>query len=128
MKNRIIQFKVKSPEVIFSNMDYVNLEWEQFPKDTVFYFDPPYYITSAAYNDGKRGGKGWGLNEEMELLEILEKLDSLGYKFILSNVTQHKGKTHDVLIDWAKAHDFAIIEAGVSGWRYAKNEVLIKNY
>ena len=128
MKERIENFKAKCENVVFSNQDYVNIDWDSYPKDTVFYFDPPYYITSAAYNDGKRGGKGWGINEELELLNILSMLDSKGYNFILSNVIEHKGKKHDILLNWVKEHKFNVINAGVSGWRYAKNEVLIKNY
>lgn len=128
MRMRISRFKVKSPRVIMTNNDYVNMDFSQYPKDTLFYFDPPYYITNAAYNDGKRGGKGWGIKEEMELLHIISQIHEMGYKFILSNVIYHNGKTHDVLIKWAEEHQFRIIEAGTSGWRYAKNEVLIKNY
>lgn len=48
--------------------EHLGMDWTSFPKDSVFYFDPPYYITSAAYNDGKRGGKGWSIKEELELL------------------------------------------------------------
>lgn len=128
IKQRILGFKYKAPEVELINGDYVNLKWESYPPDTVFYFDPPYFITSAAYNDGKRGMKGWGLNEEIELLSILKQLDSLGYKFILSNVIKHKDKENTLLTQWIEENGYKIIEAGVSGWRYAKNEVLILNY
>ncbi|MBQ9808549.1 MAG: Dam family site-specific DNA-(adenine-N6)-methyltransferase [Ruminococcus sp.] len=128
MRERILHFKAKCENIVFSNLDYINIDWDSYPNDTVFYFDPPYYITSAAYNDGKRGGKGWGINEELELLNILSMLDSKGYKFILSNVIEHKGKKHDILLNWVKEHRFNVINAGVSGWRYAKNEVIIKNY
>lgn len=128
MKQRLMDFKVKAPTVELTNMDYVGIDWASYPENTVFYFDPPYYITSAAYNDGKRGMKGWGLNEEVELLNILKLIDDLGYKFILSNVIRHKDKEHTLLIDWIQENDFKIRDAGVSGWRYAKNEVLITNY
>lgn len=128
MRNRINNFKVKAPNLIMTNTDYVDIEWNEYPKDTLFYFDPPYYITNAAYNDGKRGGKGWGIQQEAELLRILAQIHELGYKFLLSNVINHNGKTHDVLIKWAEEHGFKIIDAGISGWRYAKKEVLIKNY
>ncbi len=128
MKQRIENFRTKTKNVIMSNLDYVNIDWESFPDDAVFYFDPPYYITSAAYNDGKRGGKGWSIKEELELLEILAMLDEKGYRFILSNVIEHKGKRHEILLNWVNEHGFHIINAGVSGWRYAKNEILIKNF
>ena len=128
MKRRIESFIPKTKCVVMSNLDYVNMVWDQFPKDTVFYFDPPYYITSAAYNDGKRGGKGWSIKEELELLDILLKLNEKGYKFMLSNVVEHKGKQHVILMNWVKEHGFFMVDAGVSGWRYAKNEVIIKNF
>lgn len=128
IKQRILNFKIKAPEVELINGDYVNLNWSSYPANTIFYFDPPYFITSAAYNDGKRGMKGWGINEEIELLSILKYIDSLGYKFILSNIIKHKDKENTLLLQWIKENGFKIIEAGISGWRYAKNEVLIINY
>ena len=128
MKQRITDFKIKAQRVELVNSDYVNIPWNDYPANTVFYFDPPYYITNAAYNDGKRGMKGWGLNEEIELLSILKEIDELGYKFILSNVIRHKDKEHRLLIDWITENGYHVLDAGISGWRYAKNEVLIINY
>ena len=128
MKKRIQNFKYKAPSVSISNLDYVDIKWGNFSKNTVFYFDPPYLITSASYNDGKRGGKGWGIQEEKQLLDTLNKINNLGYKFILSNVIKHKEKEHTLLLEWAKENKFKIIDIGVSGWRYAKNEVIIKNF
>ena len=94
----------------------------------MFYFDPPYFITSAAYNDGKRGLKGWNADSEIELLSILTKIDKLGLKFILSNVIAHKGKTNHILNEWIDEHNYKVVPIGKSGWRYSKNEVLIKNF
>ena len=70
IRQRLMNFKVKAPEYELLNLDYTQMDWGGFPADTVFYFDPPYYITSAAYNDGKRGMKGWGITEETELLPL----------------------------------------------------------
>ncbi|MDC8001527.1 Dam family site-specific DNA-(adenine-N6)-methyltransferase [Aequorivita todarodis] len=127
IKNRILNFKAKS-KVILTNKCYTIFDWESFPQDTVFYFDPPYFITSASYNDGKRGLKGWDGDSEVEMLSNLTKLDSLGYKFILSNVLHHRNKTNHLLIEWIQEHNFKVIDVGTTGWRYAKNEVLIKNF
>ena len=128
IRKRILNFKPKAPEIELINMDYINIKWEEFPKDTLFYFDPPYFITNAAYNDGKRGMKGWGINEENELLCILKKLDDMGYKFILSNVVRHKDRENELLLKWVERNKYRIIDAGVSGWRYAKNEIFVINY
>lgn len=72
--------------------------------------------------------KGWGITEEIEMLTILKQIDEHGYKFMLSNVLEHNGKRHELLQEWIRENHYRVIEAGVSGWRYAKNEVLIVNY
>jgi len=128
IKNRIINFKMKTKKIELSNKCYTKLKYDEYPIDTIFYFDPPYFITSAAYNDGKRGMNGWDGESEVELLSILSNLHQLGYKFILSNLLHHKEKTNHILLEWVQEHNFNVIEVGVSGWRYVKNEVLIINY
>lgn len=129
MKSRIMNFRVKTKMYELLNMDYKDIDYFSFDKDTLFYFDPPYYITNAAYNDGKRGNDSyWNIDEEESLLKKLLFLHQNGYKFILSNVIEHKGKKHQLLIDWVDEHNFEIVEIGISGWRYEKKEVLIRNY
>lgn len=128
IKQRLLNFKVKAAEYKLLNSDYTCINWDEFRGDTVFYFDPPYYITNATYNDGKRGMKGWGITEEIELLSILKHIDNLGFKFMLSNVLEHKDKKNDMLIQWIEENHYRVIEAGVSGWRYTKNEILVVNY
>lgn len=128
IKQRILNFKIKSKTLKITNDDYTSINWDGFPTGTLFYFDPPYFITSAAYNDGKRGMKGWSADEEVELLNILCYIDSLGHKFMLSNVMHHKDRTNHLLQKWAEEHKYSIIEIGTSGWRYSKNEILIVNY
>ena len=39
-----MNFKVKAPEYELLNLDYTQMDWGGFPADTVFYFDPPYYM------------------------------------------------------------------------------------
>lgn len=128
IKQRILNFSVKAPEIELINSDYTQLKWDNYPEGTVFYFDPPYFITSAAYNDGRRGMKGWSINEEVELLNILKHIDELGHFFILSNVLEHKGKENTLLKEWIAENNYKVVNIGTSGWRYAKNEVLIMNY
>lgn len=106
----------------------MNLDWGQFKQDDLLYFDPPYLITKAAYNDGKRGLEGWGIKEEDDLLSLLDFLNSRGLKFILSNVKEHKGKKNEKLIKWVERNSYNLYELGVSGWRYSKNEIIITNY
>lgn len=128
IKQRILNFTPKTKNVEMLNIDYTKMDWDKFPENSVFYFDPPYFITSAAYNDGKRGMKGWSADEEVELFNILNHIDSLGHKFMLSNVMHHKDRTNHLLQKWVEEHKYRIIEVGTTGWRYAKDEILIVNY
>ena len=127
-KNRIRNFKVKSPKYSMVFGKYMELILDNFPEDTVFYFDPPYFVTNAEYNDGKRGMDGWDADSESSLLRFLLDTHNKGYKFMLSNVLYHQGKRNNLLIEWVNSHDFKVIEIGKTGIKYPRHEVLIKNY
>jgi len=127
-KRRIRNFKVKSPSYSMINEKYIELTLDSFPEDTIFYFDPPYFVTSAEYNDGKRGMDGWSANSESELLKFLLLIHKKGYKFMLSNVLHHRGKSNNLLIEWINTHNFKLIEISKTGIKYPRTEVLIKNY
>ena len=127
-RERIVNFKVNSPNFELKHGKYEEINIDEFPKDTVFYFDPPYFITSAEYNDGKRGLEGWDADKESTLLRFLLSIHNKGYKFMLSNVLQHKGKENNLLIEWVDAHGFNVTEVGKTGIKYPRIEVLITNY
>jgi len=128
IKERIQKFIPKTKNTKLINSCYSTLNWSSFKLDTVFYFDPPYFITSAAYNDGKRGAEGWNADHEAELLNTITKIHNLGYKFILSNVLIHQNKTNNLLLEWIQEHNFFLINIGPSGWRYSKDEIIVKNF
>lgn len=128
LKDRIINFIPKTKNVKLLNNDYKDIDYKSFNKDTLFYFDPPYLITTAEYNDGKRGMVGWDAESEVELLKYLTNLDRSGYKFLLSNVMSHGDKTNNLLREWVETHNYTVVEVGKTGSRYPRIEVLIKNY
>lgn len=126
---RILQFVPQCHKLITKNEDFANILIDEFSKDTVFYFDPPYLITNATYNDGKRGFKGWDENQEDGLLEYLDKINDSGRKFMLSNVIYHNGKTNTKLLEWCNNHSYRIIELKPHNGRYgSRKEVLVVNY
>ena len=84
-------------------------------------------ITLGSYNDGKRGFNGWNEKEELRLLKFLNKLNSKGIKFMMSNVLEHKGKENNILIDWIKENNYRVIEYKEKA-RKNRKEVLIVNY
>lgn len=127
-KERIQSFRVKSINYKLINDSYENLDFKSLPSDTLFYFDPPYFITKAEYNDGKRGLEGWNIDKEERLLNYLKMLDENGYKFMLSNVILHKGKEHTLLLNWVKDNGYNIHVIGRTGIKYPREEVVVTNY
>lgn len=125
-------------EIYFSTKDFREFSFDNINSDDFVYLDPPYLITNASYNDGKRGFTGWTEKEELDLLEILNKLDRKNIRFALSNVICHKDKSNDILIKWIneKKHNIHDISKSYSNCNYQtlnkKNditrEVLITNY
>ena len=127
--DRIRSFIPKSKQVVTSNLDFFDIDYTALPKNTVFYFDPPYIITNATYNDGKRGFKGWDEAQERRLLEYIDRINANGQLFLLSNVIYHNGKTNELLLQWATSNNYKIVKLKPHAGRYgSREEVLIKNY
>lgn len=116
------------------NFQFYSLPYSYFEKlfssNSFVYFDPPYKLTTGAYNDGKRGFNGWNDAQEKELFEFCDSLTHRGICFMLSYVIEHKGKRNESLIDWVNCHKYTIIQLGdiigISGSK--RKEVLIVNY
>ena len=140
MKYNLINFisKLKSGNFNFLNKNFEDFDFSQLTQNDFVYCDPPYLITTGSYNDGKRGFKGWTEKEEIELLDILDNLNTQNIKFALSNVIQHKGKENKLLENWLKEREYKInfINKNYSNSNYqtkirdknASIEVLITNY
>lgn len=119
---------IKSKEIIFSSEDFINIQFVD--EDCFYYFDPPYLLTLGSYNDGKRGFKGWTLQDEQMLLKKLDLLNKDRKSFMLSYVLEHNGEKNENVINWINKNNYKVIEIppvlGVSGTR--RKEVLILNY
>ncbi len=135
-RDRIRNFRVKAPEYEMRLGPYEELlealpevlGLSEIPADTVFYFDPPYFITNAEYNDGKRGLEGWDAGQERALLDFLSVLHQRGYRFLLSNVLKHNGREHGMLKEWIAENGFHVTQIGRTGIKYPRTEVVVTNY
>lgn len=119
----------------FSNMNFKDFDYSIFAKGDLVYCDPPYSITIAAYNDGKRGFGGWTKRDDIELLGILDNLNENGIWFALSNVLSSNGNNNELLINWSKKYNVRHINKTYSNCSYNlkdrsgnTDEVLITNY
>lgn len=129
---KLISFsrRIKEIDVKFYCLDYKDTEKYVNDGHTFIYLDPPYMLTNGAYNDGKRGFKGWNQDLEKELFDFLNRLNYANSHFMLSYVLEHKGKVNQTLIDWVQQNNYHIIELGkilgISGSR--RKEILVTNY
>jgi len=71
--------------------------------DDLVYIDPPYLITEAVYN------KGWTQASDYIMMGWLDGLHERGIEFVMSNVTHHRGKVNQELIDWATDNGYTVI-------------------
>lgn len=111
LENKLIRFvtKLKQQPVILTCESFdIFLENQNFTKASFIYLDPPYLITTGSYNDGNRGFKNWTSSQEILLFSYLNKLNSMGIRFALSNVISHKGKENNLLSEFAR--DYRVIE------------------
>lgn len=134
IKNNLIRFlnKMKEIEVFFYNEDFTKLKINTLSQNDFVYCDPPYLITCANYNENG----GWDKNREIELLNLLDSLNYKGVKFALSNVLENKGKTNNILKEWAKDYNIHYLNNSYGNCNYhtkdksnnSTTEVLITNY
>ena len=135
MRNNLKIFHGKIRDIKFLSEDFHDLDLSFLSEGDFVYADPPYRISTASYNDGKRGFKGWTLNDDILLFEILDDFDKRGVRFALSNLTEHKGEKNEELIRWKEKYRTHEINYNYNNSNYrAKNtdrvtkEVLITNY
>ena len=104
---------LQSKHVSFSNKDFrdPSLYLEQ---NAMYYFDPPYLITTAPYNTD------WDQDKEIALFSLLDQLHSDGKCFALSNVFLSNGKTNDLLIEWAKKYNTVYLRRQYRNANYQK--------
>lgn len=117
------------------NVEFINKNFRELLPSTecltktYLYLDPPYRETRATYNDGRRGFEGWGIKQEEELCEFLNRATEMGARFMLSYVLDVKDFHNVEVENWALTHHYRIISVDDTQGRYNnRKEVLIINY
>lgn len=128
--------KINKTDILFENKDFQALDLQGLgePQDLFIYADPPYLITTGAYE--RDYFCKWSVENETRLLQYLDEFNNKGYKFALSNVLEHKGKSNDILKKWAMKYRVNFLSCDYKNCNYQlKNksssgtvEVLITNY
>lgn len=133
MQLRELFSKIKA--INFTNKRYNEIDLNLLGKDDLIYVDPPYLHSTAIYNDNNRNGLFWNEDEDLKLMNFLDKVNDLGIKFAMSNVLLHKGKVNEPLEKWSKKYKVHFLNYNYNNSSYNlkdKNtktkEVLITNY
>ena len=110
----------------FVNLDFRELQNLKFKDNDFLYCDPPYYNSTATYNENN----GWNETDENDLLAMLKQIN---VRWALSNNL----RTNPQLKTWAEENNYTIhyLNGGYGNCNYHKKdkgtqdiEVLITNY
>lgn len=133
-KLRLFIERLLEINISFLCKDFRELDIKDLAKKKAFlYLDPPYILGNASYNENG----GWLEKDEIDLLNFLKTCNDNGIKFALSNVIEHKGEVHKLLLDWCLENSFSIhsLNYNYNNSNYQKKEnnqetkeVLITNY
>lgn len=106
IRKNLLKFceKLAVKNIKFINSDYKKFKVDALTQNDFCYFDPPYYLGDAVYNENN----GWNIEKEKELLGFINNLDKKNVKFALSNVIEHHGHKNQLLIDWAIENQYNI--------------------
>lgn len=126
---------IKAQDYTFTSKNYSDVfNFSKLKPNDFVYLDPPYRITTATYNDGKRN-TAWGEVDDKQLFSFIEKLDQAGVKFAMSNVLSHRGQTNQILKDWINTHPLYVyhLDMNYSNSTYhtktgKSDEILVTNY
>ena len=131
LRKRFIAFvdALKKKNIKFYAEDYFKFYEKIIPglKEPFIYCDPPYYNSTASYNENGC----WTEDNEQNLLSMLDRLDSKGIKFALSNNLKYD---NPILKEWIKKYNAHYLVSDYSNCNYHKKdrsedkEVLITNY
>ena len=95
VQKNLLAFNKNAQEknIEFLKVDFTSILNDEFNNSDFVYFDPPYLLGTASYNENS----GWSIQDEEKLLNLLVELDKRHVKFAMSNVIEHKGEVNNFL-------------------------------
>lgn len=133
MKSKLCAFtdRLQEGNFRFIGRDFRKVDMTSLTESSLVYCDPPYLIACAAYNEQD----GWNERCERDLLALLDRLNKRNIRFALSNVLSSKGKTNNILAEWAVKYKTVRLDYNYANSNYhtkdktkSTDEVLIINY
>lgn len=134
--NNIIKFsnRLRSKEVKFTNTNVFDVDISNIKTDDFVYVDPPYTNSTASYNDNRRFFGGWTKDDDANLFNMLDQLNTRGIRWAMSNAFTNNGTTNRELVGWASNYNVHKLKHNIYKSNYQRKnkgqtiEVLITNY
>ena len=104
---------LQDKSVVFNNCNFTDPKiYKGITQDSFIYIDPPYYLSTANYNDGNRGYVQWADHEEQHLYKLINKLQDQNIPYGLNNLLYHKDKTNPYLHEfiYENSKDLRIVQ------------------
>lgn len=125
--------KLHNNNVYFFNKDFREINLNKLNGNDFVYLDPPYSVSRAVYQDGKRGFKGWNKKDDIDLFNLCDELNNRNIKFAMSNLLSSKSNNNEELIKWSNKYNIIHLDMQYKNYNTRKSvgnddEVLITNY
>lgn len=95
---------LQQKQIRLTNCDFREFDFSVIPDDSMIYCDPPYTISTGSYNDGTRGFGNWTERDDLDLMNLLDRLDEHGIRFCMSNTLSHRNSVNVPLVEWSKKY------------------------
>ena len=121
--------RIKRMNYRIFKQDFFSLPLSTFKKGDFIFFDPPYLITLATYNESNK----WNEKQEMKLYSLLSKLTTKGVRWCLTNVLEKNGQVNHFLQDFMTREKLTPVHLDANFKNYQRKkgktvEILVKNY
>lgn len=103
-KENLLNFCQAIKQIKVYNNDFSWFKNIKYEKDDFLYFDPPYLVTNAPYNNI------WDESRETELYELLDFLNLDKIRWSLSNVLRKGDQENKILKNWISKNEYKIIK------------------
>ena len=111
----------------FYSYDFLDMHRDALTPDHFVFCDPPYLITYANY------GLTWDARYEFSLYSFLDSLDKKNIRFMLTNVTHHKGNVNNILLQFSRNYRIIELTSSYANSSYhtkrePSREIMVVNY
>ena len=131
LRKKLFEFQqeIKRKNCTFNLLDFKHFDITNLNTDDFIYCDPPYLNSVSTHTENN----GWTTKNELDLLNLLDKLNEKKIKFALSNNLKYN---NELLNKWKDKYNIHYLKTNYDNCNYHKKEenkkndveVLITNY